>query len=171
MKKSPLTYLLFVFLLTLVTMSLQAMPTDIGKVTPLAYQDVTEISTNDFLSLDYTEIVDKFDRKLTFREKASIKIVQRRLVKADPKDPDNLHKIRTDGFAITGLVLGILGVFTIIAAPLAIIFSAISLARIKRNPNQVLGRGMAIAGLVLGIVVTAVVTALLVSVTSILWFL
>jgi len=148
MKKSPLTYLLFIILLTLVTMSLQAMPTDIGKVTPLAYQDVTEISTNDFLSLDYTEIVDKFDRKLTFREKASIKIVQRRLVKADPKDPD-----------------------TIIAAPLAIIFSAISLARIKRNPNQVLGRGMAIAGLVLGIVVTAVVTALLVSVTSILWFL
>ena len=56
----------------------------------------------------------------------------------------------TDGFAIAGLVLGLVG-----AGILAIIFSAIGLHRCQQN-KDLAGRGLAEAGLVLGIVGTLV---------------
>jgi hypothetical protein len=63
---------------------------------------------------------------------------------------------RTNGFAVTSLVLGICGIvlFCLYAIPciLAIIFGAISLNQFKTQPNVYSGRGMAVAGLVLGIV-------------------
>jgi hypothetical protein len=52
----------------------------------------------------------------------------------------------TSGLAIASLVLGILGV-----SLLALIFGAIALNAIGKNPN-LSGKGLAIAGLVLGIV-------------------
>jgi hypothetical protein len=57
---------------------------------------------------------------------------------------------KTNGLAIAALILGILG-FSI----LAIIFGAIALNQIKRDPTYN-GKGMAVAGLVLGIVALAV---------------
>ena len=60
---------------------------------------------------------------------------------------------KTDGFAITSMVLGIIAVITcfygIILAILAVIFGHLSLGKIKRNPTLG-GKGMAIAGLVCG---------------------
>ena len=52
----------------------------------------------------------------------------------------------TDGFAITSLVLGILG-FVPIAAIVSIVFGVLSLRRITRRPLR--GRRLAISGLVL----------------------
>jgi MFS family permease len=52
-----------------------------------------------------------------------------------------------DGFAIAALVLGIVG-----GSILAVIFSIVSLSRIKKNRTR--GKGMAIGGLVLGIIGT-----------------
>jgi hypothetical protein len=61
------------------------------------------------------------------------------------------------GMAVTGMTLGIIGVFLFMFASifpiLAIIFSAVSLNQTKRA--QVKPQGMAVAGLVLGIVFTA----------------
>jgi hypothetical protein len=57
------------------------------------------------------------------------------------------------GFAIASLVLGLLafGGIPFIGSLLAIIFGAIALKRIRRDPSLE-GRGMAIAGIVLGII-------------------
>ena len=51
----------------------------------------------------------------------------------------------TSGFAITSLIFGIIG-----GTLLAIIFGAIALSQIGKNPN-LSGRGLAITGIVLGI--------------------
>lgn len=57
------------------------------------------------------------------------------------------------GFAIASLVLGLLSFWAIpfIGSLLAIIFGAVALKRIRRDPSLE-GRGMAIAGIVLGII-------------------
>ena len=52
---------------------------------------------------------------------------------------------KTSGMAIASLVLDILGV-----PLLPIIFGIVALKSIQRQPNQITGRGMAIAGLILG---------------------
>ena len=60
------------------------------------------------------------------------------------------------GFATASLVLGIIGFFTVgiigVGAIVGIILAAKALSRIKEDPWQYGGRGMAIAGLVLNIV-------------------
>lgn len=60
----------------------------------------------------------------------------------------------TNGMAVAGLVLGILGVFIPFLGILALIFAGIGMS--KANDNGGSGKGMAIAGLVLGIVGTLV---------------
>ncbi len=59
---------------------------------------------------------------------------------------------RTNGLAVAGLVSGILGLFCCgpIFATLALIFSAVALGQINRDPMQ-RGRALAIAGIVLAI--------------------
>ena len=63
--------------------------------------------------------------------------------------------VTTSGFAIASLVLGILGI-----SLLSIIFGFIALSQIKKRGQK--GRGMAIAGIVLGFVWTAVIILLIV---------
>jgi hypothetical protein len=81
---------------------------------------------------------------------------------AKPDDVNNTNKTMGDGsgFAITGFILSIVGLFilSIILSPLAIIFSALGLKSDKK--------GLAIAGLIIGIVglvLWLVLIALLVS--------
>ena len=61
---------------------------------------------------------------------------------------------RTSGFAVTSLVLGIIGFIPpfFLSSILAIIFGGVAISKTGRDPNLA-GRGMAIAGLVLGIIV------------------
>jgi hypothetical protein len=61
---------------------------------------------------------------------------------------------QVEGFGIAGLAAGVVGLF-IAGIPLgaiAIVFGAISLSRIKKNPKKYSGKGFAIASLILGIV-------------------
>ena len=66
--------------------------------------------------------------------------------------------LRTNGFAVAGMVLGILSVtlcFCCYGFPcnlLAFIFSLIALSQIKQSPHLYTGRGLAITGLVLALV-------------------
>lgn len=66
---------------------------------------------------------------------------------------------RTDGFAVTAMVLGIIALVTcyfgIILGTIAVVFGHLSLGKIKREP-QLGGKGMAIAGLVCGYISIAV---------------
>ncbi|GEM_PF-6952435 len=61
---------------------------------------------------------------------------------------------RQEPMAIAGFVLGLVSIVLVgfITGILAIIFSSLGLQKIKKNPELLAGRGMAIAGLVLGII-------------------
>jgi hypothetical protein len=70
-----------------------------------------------------------------------------------PFAPSN--PVRTNGFATTGLVCGILSIACCCGFPfslLGIIFSLVALSQINRNPGLYEGRAQAIAGLVLSII-------------------
>jgi uncharacterized membrane protein YvbJ len=69
---------------------------------------------------------------------------------------------KTSGFAIASLVLGIIGILLNFLCVLTIIFGAIALAQIGKNP-ALKGKGIAIAGLVLGILV------LIIWIVAIVW--
>jgi hypothetical protein len=78
---------------------------------------------------------------------------------------------RTNGFAIAGLVCGIVGVFlaSIILGPLAIIFGGIGLNRANHSGGK--GKGMSIAGVALGVidVVLFVIVAVAASKNGSMW--
>lgn len=61
---------------------------------------------------------------------------------------------KKNGMAIAGFVCSLVGLFLFgfITGVLAIIFSAIGLGKIKKDPSKWEGKGMAIAGLIIGIV-------------------
>lgn len=67
---------------------------------------------------------------------------------------------KVSGFAITALVLGcvgsILGWLYVIPPVLAIIFGGLAIHKIQNSNGWLTGKGMAIAGLVLGVVFTAI---------------
>ena len=71
-----------------------------------------------------------------------------------PQRPVEAEAPRNSGLAVASLVLGIVGFFFNLLAVLAIIFGAVAIGQITKNP-ELKGRGMAIAGLVLGIIVVA----------------
>jgi len=72
---------------------------------------------------------------------------------------------RTNGFAVTALVLGLTAFCTMVTGILAVIFGNLALGRIARSQGREKGRGMAIAGIVLGWVSIAIV-----GVFAIIWF-
>ena len=76
-------------------------------------------------------------------------------------------QLRTNGFAVASMVLGIVGIvlFCLYAIPplLATIFGGVALKQFKEHPNTFSGRGMAVAGLVLGIIGMALFVLLLVA--------
>jgi len=77
---------------------------------------------------------------------------------------------RTSGMAITALVMGLVGLILNFVSILAIIFGAIALGQLNKDPS-LKGKGMAVAGLVLGIVVFIVWIILIIWVGSaISWF-
>lgn len=65
---------------------------------------------------------------------------------------------RTNGFAVTGLIFGIFSLLTACCCSglpfnlLGVIFSAIALAQISRQPGVYSGKGVALAGLIVSIV-------------------
>jgi uncharacterized membrane protein len=58
---------------------------------------------------------------------------------------------KVDGFAVAALVLGIVWGFWL-GSILAVIFGHVAISRIRRQPNERKGHGLAVAGLVLGYV-------------------
>jgi Domain of unknown function (DUF4190) len=73
-----------------------------------------------------------------------------------------------NGIAVASLVCGILGVllfgiFGMFLGPLALVFGAVGISRANRGAS---GKGLAIAGLVMGCVATAVSVVLLAAITN-----
>ena len=74
-----------------------------------------------------------------------------------PPPPGYGYARKTDGMAITSLVLGCLGWFSFpgfFCGIGAIVFGVIAQGRIRQNP-QLAGKGMATAGIILGAIFTA----------------
>lgn len=94
-------------------------------------------------------------RKLTFRERLLLPIIKHKIKKGLEADVA-VSDAKMDGMAIAGFVIGLCSLFIagVILGPLSIIFSLISLKRIKRDSATRKGKGLAIAGLILGIVGT-----------------
>ncbi|HEY6969421.1 MAG TPA: DUF4190 domain-containing protein [Candidatus Angelobacter sp.] len=79
-----------------------------------------------------------------------------------PQQPGQFMLPQTDGRAIASLVLGILGLFfSIFAAIPAIILGHISYSEIKKSAGRLTGDGLAIGGLVLGYLGTALLPIIL----------
>lgn len=68
---------------------------------------------------------------------------------------------RTDPFAIVAIAAGGLAIFTglgsLLLGAAAVVFGALSLSRIRKEPNRFKGKGLAMAGMIIGIVAAAAV--------------
>ncbi len=120
-------------------------------------ESIFELNPKTLMELDKTTLEEKLGRRLTFKEKLGFKFIKRKLKKnPELSESEAWQNATTDGFAIAGFVTGVVGLFAfgIILGILAIVFSGISLKRIRRDPDLKKGRGLAIAGLILGIVAT-----------------
>lgn len=145
--------LLFVFVVTF---------TQNAKALPQTHQadqsaSIIDLQANDILTLPNSKLESILGRKLSIKDKLSLKLIKQKLRKQPSlSTKDAQENVKFDGMAITGFVLGILSLFLgPLASIPAIIFSAIGLNRIKHNPNPREGRGLALAGLIIGIVYTA----------------
>lgn len=83
---------------------------------------------------------------------------------------------RTNAFAVTGLIMGLVSItfglcccYGIPFNVLGIIFSLIALGQIRQNPQIYTGKGMAIAGLVISILSFALVALLMVLGVALSW--
>ncbi len=77
-----------------------------------------------------------------------------------PTSPQN-DGPRTDPFAIVAISAGGLAIFTglgsLLLGAAAVVFGALSLSRIRKEPNRFKGKGLAMAGMIIGIVAAAAV--------------
>lgn len=70
--------------------------------------------------------------------------------------PGEKRPLRTSGWAISSLFLSLAGAFTFVGPLLAIGAGALGLRSIRKNPDQLAGRGYALAGIVLGFAFTII---------------
>ena len=148
-----------VSILAIAIFSFLSFPTNLNAiVSPVsqkaAVRSVYELGVDDIINLDRKSLQNKMGRKLTFKERISLRLVKRKLRKNVNLTPDEAAtQVETNGLAIAGFVLGLLSIFIagIILGLLGVIFSMTALNKIKRNPNMG-GKGLAIAGLILGLI-------------------
>ena len=83
---------------------------------------------------------------------------------AELKNPVREGETKLHWAALTGFIISLLGlfIFPIIFGTMAIVFSAIGLSAVKKNPSTYKGKGFAIAGLVIGIIDVVFIFLLLV---------
>jgi hypothetical protein len=65
-----------------------------------------------------------------------------------PLSPDEPR--RTSGFALTSLILALVGAFTVVGTVLAVIAGVVALLTIRNAPKQLAGKNFAVAGIILG---------------------
>ncbi len=110
-----------------------------------------------FIPLDKAQLESQLGRKLKFKERIALSILKSKIKKSEKNaqnaNPEDNYAV-TDGFAIAGFVLGILSILVLglLFGILAIIFSAISLNRIRKFDGLYKGKGLATAGLIMGII-------------------
>ncbi|MBK9981398.1 MAG: DUF4190 domain-containing protein [Saprospiraceae bacterium] len=124
--------------------------------------------------LDRTQIESQLGRKLKFKERIALSILKSKIRHAEKKGhalPLEYSQSSTEGFAIAGFVIGIVSVLLIslLFGILAIVFSAISLSKIRKYDGLYKGRGLATAGLVMGIVAVSLWVLVLALALAFFW--
>lgn len=111
------------------------------------------ISKRDVLSIKYTN--GEVERFATGTNSSSANSSYN-----SPTSPSN-DGPRTDPFAIVAISAGGLAIFTglgsLLLGAAAVVFGALSIARIRKEPNRFKGKGLATAGMIIGIVAAAAV--------------
>lgn len=108
-------------------------------------------TTTTIHQLNQRAVTKKVGQKLKLKEKIALAILKKKLRKKQKQ-----KKQKTDEFAITGFILGILSIVLPGLGILAIVFSNIGLKRIEREPEKRKGKEMAKAGKALGIIFTII---------------
>jgi hypothetical protein len=105
---------------------------------------------------------------ITKRIKKSIEKIK--TASAELKKPVKEGETKFHWAALTGFILSLVGLFIspILLGITAIVFSAIGLSAIKRNPDLYKGKGFAIAGLIVGIIDVILIFLLLVLVLALI---
>ncbi|MCU0447179.1 MAG: DUF4190 domain-containing protein [Microscillaceae bacterium] len=90
-------------------------------------------------------------QRLAWWQKLGLKIAQKKIQKKLAKS-GTIPTRKTDGFAIFSFIFGLAAWFVwgIVLGLIAVIFGAISIARIDSQPTTRSGKGWAIAGLMMG---------------------
>ncbi len=103
-----------------------------------------------------------FHNVISKRVKKSIAKIK--TASAELKKPVKEGETKLHWSALTGFIVSLVGLFIspILLGITAIVFSAIGLSAIKRNPDLYKGKGFAIAGLVVGIIDVVLIFLLLV---------
>ncbi len=112
------------------------------------------------IPLDRAELETQLGRKLKLKERIALSMLKSKIRHAEKRGhtiSGEYYQSSTEGFAIAGFVIGIVSILllNLLFGILAIIFSAISLRKIRKYDGLYKGRGLAIAGLVMGIVAVA----------------
>jgi hypothetical protein len=114
------------------------------------------ISKRDILSIKYSNgEVERFNASSTAASPSQSNSSNNRQSYDSPTNQQN-DGPRTDAFAIVAISAGGLAVLTglgsFLFAAVAVVFGAMSISRIRKQPGRYKGKGLAVAGMVLGIV-------------------
>ncbi len=114
--------------------------------------EITKVSQDNVLINATVPALELMDKKEQRQFKREFKKDLRKNLRRAQNEVSQLPAKPARGFAIAGFVTGLVSLLILpgLFGVLAVIFSSIALARLKKNPSQT-GRGMAIAGLILGI--------------------
>ncbi|SOD89333.1 protein of unknown function [Spirosoma fluviale] len=116
------------------------------------------ISKRDVLSIKYSN--GEVERFTAGSNSSSTNSGGNRTSYDSPTSPQN-DGPRTDPFAIVAISAGGLAIFTglgsLLLGAAAVVFGALSLSRIRKEPNRFKGKGLAMAGMIIGIVAAAAV--------------
>lgn len=123
---------------------------------------------------DRAQIESQLGRKLKFKERIALSILKSKIRHAEKKGqtlPLDYSQSSTEGFAIAGFVIGIVSLLLIslLFGILAIVFSAISLSKIRKYDGLYKGRGLATAGLVMGIVAVSLFIVVIALALAFFW--
>jgi len=119
---------------------------------PINQEDLPVLQT--MVPLNRAQLESQLGRKLTFKERIGLTLLKSGIAK-DHKHhsaTDSTTAGRTNGFAISGFIIGLVSLFVagIALGIVAFIFSIIALNQIEKQGQK--GRGFAIAGIILGMI-------------------
>lgn len=125
--------------------------------TLIASTDESFIPKKNNFQLDYVDVdknlIEKLEVKLENSKNKFQKKIQEKAQKLNLLQKIDSDEPKTEGLGLAGFITGLVGLFVlgIVLGIISIIFGAISLGKISKQPEKYKGKGFAITSLILGI--------------------